>query len=101
MEALQANLMNLATGFTQNVQMPMSPVQMLAILATVGVCAYGGQLKVGLVVSFFMITYWAYISNEGWILATANGSIYGMLAAITVGMAVAFIGFVGILQERH
>lgn len=101
MEAFKADLTNQTLAFFQNAQMPMSPVQILVILGLVGICAYVGQLKIGLVVSFFTITYWAYVSNEVWILETASGSFFGMLAAITVGMAVAFIGFVGILHERH
>ena len=101
MEAFKVDLTNQTLAFFQNIQMPMSFVQVLVILGLVGICAYIGQLKIGLVVSFFTIAYWAYVSNEVWILETASGSFYGMLAAITVGMVVAFIGFVGILQERH
>ena len=101
MEAFKVDLTSQTLAFFQNVQMPMSFVQILVILGLVGICAYTGHLKIGLVVSFFTITYWAYASNEVWILETASGSFYGMLAAITVGMVVAFIGFVGILQERH
>ena len=101
MDTYKADLTSQTLAFFQNVQMPMSFIQVLLILGLVGVCAYVGQLKIGLVVSFFTITYWAYVSNEVWILETATGSFYGMLAAITMGMVVAFIGFVGILQERH
>jgi len=101
MEALKGEFMNLALGIIENVQMPMSFAQVLVIGVFFGFCLYIGQVKIGMLVSFFTITYWAYVSNKVWILETANGSIYGMLAAITVGMAVAFIGFVGIFQERH
>ena len=101
METFKVETMNLVSGFFDNVQMPMSLAQIIAILVFLGVCFYAGQVKMGLVVSFFSITYWAYISNQDWILETANGSFYGMLGAISMGMAVAFIGFVGIFQERR
>ena len=82
------------------VQMPMSVAQIIVILGFFGICVYIGQLKVGLVMSFFTVVYWAYSSNESWIIEAATGSSYGMLAAITTGMAVAFVGFVGIFQEK-
>jgi hypothetical protein len=82
------------------IQMPMSVAQIIVILGIFGICVYMGQLKVGLVMSFFTVVYWAYSSNESWILEAATGSSYGMLAAISTGMAVAFVGFVGIFQQR-
>lgn len=101
MEVLNADLMSQAIVIAEKVQMPMSIAQVLSLIGFFGICYYMGQHKVGMVVSFFAISYWAFASNKVWILEVANGSFYGMLAAITVGMAVAFIGFVGILQERH
>ena len=101
MEAFNADLMNQALVLVEKVQMPFSITQILTLMAFFGICFYTGQPKLGILVSFFTISYWAFVSNKVWILEVANGSFYGMLAAITVGMAVAFIGFVGILQERH
>jgi hypothetical protein len=100
MENFIAGFINFGFELLQKVQMPMSVAQIIVILGFFGICIYIGQIKVGLVVSFFTVVYWAYSSNESWILEVASGSTYGMLAAITTGMAVAFVGFVGIFQER-
>ena len=101
MENFITGFINFAFELLQKVQMPMSVAQIIVILGFLGICIYIGQVKVGLVVSFFSMVYWAYSSNESWILEVATGSSYGMFGAIAVGMAVAFIGFVGIFQERH
>jgi amino acid transporter len=100
MENFINGFINFGFDLLTKIQMPMSVAQIIVILGFFGICAYIGQFKVGLVVSFFTVTYWAYSSNESWILETATGSSYGMLAAITTGMAVAFVGFVGIFQEK-
>ena len=100
MEVFITNFIGFVVEILEKVQMLMSVAQVIVILGFFGICVYIGQLKVGLVVSFFTVTYWAYSSNESWILEVANGSPYGMLAAIATGMAIVFIGFVGIFQER-
>jgi len=100
MENFITGFINFGFELLQKVQMPMSIAQIILIFGFFGICVYIGQIKVGLVVSFFTLVYWAYSSNESWIIEVATGSSYGMLAAITVGMAIAFVGFVGIFQEK-
>ncbi|MGV7221438.1 MAG: hypothetical protein ACQ9MH_07940 [Nitrospinales bacterium] len=100
MENFITGFINFVFELLQKVQMPMSVAQVIVIIGFFGICVYIGQIKVGLVISFFTVVYWAYSSNESWILEVATGSTYGMLGAITAGMAVAFVGFVGIFQER-
>ena len=100
MENFITGFINFALELLQKVQMPMSLAQVILILGFFGICVYIGQIKVGLVMSFFTVVYWAYSSNESWIMEVATGSTYGMLAAITAGMAIAFVGFVGIFQEK-
>ena len=101
MDTLTIEFTNLAFGIIDKIKMPMSIIQVLALFAFIGICAYTGHLKISLVTSFFTVVYWTYASNKVWLFEVTNGSFYGMLAAITIGMAVAFIGFVGILQERR
>lgn len=101
MENLKMEITNLALGFIDKIQMPVSIIQIFALLIFLGVCVYSGHQKIGFIVSFFTISYWVYVSNKVWLFEIANGSFYGMFAAITVGMAIAFIGFVGLFEERR
>jgi len=85
----------------QKIQLPVSFHLILVILAVFGVSFYFRKFKIGLVATFLAVSYWGFTSNEELLLELARGSFYGMLVSIAVALAVAFVSFVGVIQDTN
>ena len=101
MEILNVEAFNTVLETLQRIQLPVSMTHLLVILGLLGASFYFGHCRYGLVGGFFAVTYWAFTSNQALFVELTSGSFFGMLAAIAVGLAVAFVGFVGLMQETR
>ena len=101
MEILDMPALNTVLETLQRIQLPVSMTHLLVILGLLGASFYFGHYKYGLIGAFFAVNYWAFTSNQALFVELTTGSFFGMLAAVVVGLAVAFVGFVGFMQETR
>lgn len=101
MEILNMEALNTVLEILQRIQLPISWGNLLLVVGLVGASFYFGHYKYGLIGAFFAVNYWAFTSNQALFVELTTGSFFGMLAAITVGLAIAFVGFVGFMQETR
>jgi len=64
-------------------------------------CLYSGKYKMGLLLSYFFIFYWGFVSNRGHWLELFGDNGTGLVLYLFSATAIAMMGVISIFQEHH
>mgnify|MGYP006928160620 CR=1 FL=1 len=64
-------------------------------------CLITGRYKTGLLMSYFFIFYWGFVSNRMYWMELFGGEGMGLVLYLFSAIAVALIGVISIFQENH
>lgn len=75
--------------------------QVLLLIGISFLCLINGRHKMGFLLSYFFIYYWAIIMNRSYWLNLFEGSFAGMIFMIAVGLSFAMAGLLGVFQKER
>ncbi|MCH8157747.1 MAG: hypothetical protein IID18_08360 [Nitrospinae bacterium] len=74
------------------------------MLMIFGMCLWSllyGRYKTGLIVAYFFIFYWGFLSDRMYWIGMFGENPAGQVIYICSAMAIAFMGLLGLYQEGH
>jgi len=82
-----------------DVTLPLSQLILFAVFASL--CLILGKHKVGLLAAYGFLFYWVFVLNQGFFMKQFEETSGGIYVYGALGMAMALIGFVGLIKKSE
>jgi len=93
--------MDQAFGFLTKIDVTLPLEQLIMFALFTSFCLIFGKHKVGLVAAYGFLFYWVFVLNQGFFMKEFEETSGGIYVYGALGMAMALIGFIGLVKKTE